>query len=235
MTDYDRTIHDSPDASRWAKFFMETLEENSWTMDDIDEGLMIGWFANAMEAMHSHHSPVYLQGTVPGLVSDALRFAQEAHSGQVRKYTGEPYVYHPMDVHDILCLHYPASAAMRAAAILHDVVEDTEVTLQDIEGRFGIKVAMLVDDLTDVSIPSDGNRAKRKEIDRQHTARASVSAQVIKCADIISNGKSIMEHDVKFAKTYISECLATLVSMKDETKGMKIWHVAFDLLKSQGV
>ena len=79
MTDYDRTIHDSPDASRWAKFFMETLEENSWTMDDIDEGLMIGWFANAMEAMRSHHSPVYLQGTVPGLVSDALRFAQEAH------------------------------------------------------------------------------------------------------------------------------------------------------------
>ena len=52
--DYDRSIHSNPDASVWAKFFMECKEKNSWEIKDIDEGLMIGWFANAMMAMHDN-------------------------------------------------------------------------------------------------------------------------------------------------------------------------------------
>jgi hypothetical protein len=52
--DYDRSIHGNPDAQAWAKFFVATAKEQKWCIDDIDEGLMIAWFANAMMAMHDH-------------------------------------------------------------------------------------------------------------------------------------------------------------------------------------
>ena len=54
MSDYDRSIHNNPDAQAWAKFFMATVKEQGWCVDHIDEGLMTGWFANAMMAMHDH-------------------------------------------------------------------------------------------------------------------------------------------------------------------------------------
>jgi len=54
MNDYDKSIHSNPDAQAWAKFFIDTLAEQSWRIEDIDEGLMTGWFANAMMAMHDH-------------------------------------------------------------------------------------------------------------------------------------------------------------------------------------
>ncbi len=54
MIDYDKSIHSNPDAQAWAKFFMATVKEKEWCIDDIDEGLMLGWFANAMMAMYDH-------------------------------------------------------------------------------------------------------------------------------------------------------------------------------------
>ena len=52
--DYDHNIHSNPDAMAWAKFFMETIKKNKCTIDNIDEGLMVAWFANAMMAIHDH-------------------------------------------------------------------------------------------------------------------------------------------------------------------------------------
>ena len=94
---------------------------------------------------------------------------------------------------------------MIAAALLHDVVEDTDASLEDILHRFGSAVADLVRDLTDVSQPEDGNRATRKALDRAHTAQASAAAKTIKLADLISNSRSIVEFDPKFAKVYLKE------------------------------
>ena len=54
MNDYDFSIHQNPDAKVWAGFFMQTMKEKSWSLDDIDEEIMFGWFANAMMAMHDH-------------------------------------------------------------------------------------------------------------------------------------------------------------------------------------
>jgi hypothetical protein len=54
MNDYDKSIHSNPDAQAWARFFIDTMAEQSWRIEDIDEGLMTGWFANAMMAMHDH-------------------------------------------------------------------------------------------------------------------------------------------------------------------------------------
>lgn len=139
-------------------------------------------------------------------VQKARAFAIAAHGavGQVRKYTGEPYHVHPAEVAHIVA-EAGGTKAQIQAAWLHDVVEDTDVTIELIEVEFGKEVAELVSWLTDVSKPTDGNRAVRKAIDREHTAQASVEAKMIKLADLISNTKSIVEHDEKFAKVYLEE------------------------------
>ena len=89
--------------------------------------------------------------------------------------------------------------------MLHDTVEDTSVTSADIMKEFGPRIAKLVVELTDVSKPEDGNRAVRKGIDRDKLAGVSAEAQTIKYADLISNGKDIMQNDPKFAKVYMKE------------------------------
>ena len=140
------------------------------------------------------------------LVERARVFATAAHAacGQLRKYTYEPYIVHPAEVVSIVST-VPHTEAMLAAAWLHDVVEDTGVTLETVRAEFGEEVADLVGWLTDVSRPEQGNRATRKAIDRAHTAMAPAQAQTVKLADLISNTRSIMEHDETFAKTYLAE------------------------------
>ncbi len=143
------------------------------------------------------------------LVQRAILFATEAHHGQTRKYTGEPYIVHPLEVMEIVKT-VPHTQEMLAAAVLHDVVEDTDVTLSDIWNEFGYKVRQLVADLTDISVPSDGNRKARKHLDLIHTAKALPQSKTVKLADLISNSKSITEHDPKFAKVYMKEKAALL-------------------------
>lgn len=148
------------------------------------------------------------------LVEKAKHFAVRAHEGQKRKYTGEPYVCHCEHVAELVTSH-GGSPEMIAAAWLHDTVEDCGITLDEIEDTFGRKVAEMVSDLTDVSKPKDGNRAKRKEIDRLHTAKASPEAKTIKLADLISNTSSITKHDPDFAKVYLKEKRLLLQVLKD--------------------
>ena len=109
------------------------------------------------------------------MVQRAIWFATQAHAGQTRKYTGEPYINHPVEVMQIVNT-VTDDPEVLAAAILHDVVEDTPATITNIRIGFTPRVAELVSDLTDVSKPEDGNRAVRKELDRQHSAQASPEA-----------------------------------------------------------
>ena len=134
----------------------------------------------------------------------AIEFATIAHTGQVRKYTGEPYVTHPIAVMEIVKT-VPHTEEMLIAAVLHDTVEDTDVTLNDVESEFGPAVATLVEHLTDVSKLEDGNRAIRKEIDRKHIAKASKDAMTVKLADLIHNTESIVKYGGGFAGIYIKE------------------------------
>jgi (p)ppGpp synthase/HD superfamily hydrolase len=140
------------------------------------------------------------------VVERARVFATAAHGAvaQLRKYTNEPYIVHPAEVASIV-RSVPHTDAMLAAAWLHDVVEDTGVTLETVRTEFGDEVAELVGWLTDVSRPDHGNRAARKAVDRAHSAAAPAAAQTVKLADLISNTRSILEHDQKFAKTYLEE------------------------------
>lgn len=137
-------------------------------------------------------------------IFDAFMFAAHAHKDQRRKYTGEPYINHCIHVAQILQEAKPTEE-MTIAAILHDTVEDTNTTIQDIENNFGMVVACFVEQLTDSSKKTDGNRKVRKQIDLEHTDKVSPSAKTIKLADLISNSESIAEHDYNFAFVYLKE------------------------------
>ena len=141
------------------------------------------------------------------VVRKAQVYAMAAHAavGQRRKYTNDPYIVHPAEVAKIVAGVPGSTPDMVAAAWLHDVVEDTGCTYNDIHMGFGTDIATLVGWLTDVSKPEDGPRWYRKKLDREHTAAAPAEAQTIKLADLISNTKSIMAHDPKFAKVYLEE------------------------------
>jgi (p)ppGpp synthase/HD superfamily hydrolase len=146
----------------------------------------------------------------------AAEFAAKWHGsiGQVRKYTGEPYIHHPAEV-AALVASVPHDEIMLAAAWLHDVVEDTPCTLAEVQNEFGTEVAELVGWLTDASKPEDGNRAVRKAMDREHTADAPSKAKTVKLADLIDNSRSILALDPDFAKVYIREKERLLEVLKE--------------------
>lgn len=148
------------------------------------------------------------------LEKHALRFATKAHGTQKRKYTDEDYIVHPMAVAEIV-RGVPHTPEMIATALLHDTVEDASVTLLDIKENFGVKVAQLVAWLTDISTPFHGNRAVRKELDRQHLALAPAQAKTIKLADLIDNTGSIRERDPDFWRVYREEKVRLLEVLRD--------------------
>tara|TARA_B100001057_G_scaffold384627_1_gene391159 strand:+ start:2533 stop:3033 length:501 start_codon:yes stop_codon:yes gene_type:complete len=153
----------------------------------------------------------------------AIKFATKAHGSQKRKYTGEPYVTHPIAVMEIVKT-VPHTDDMLVAAVLHDTVEDTPVTLSDIKEQFGDNVARLVDGLTDVSQPQDGNRKIRKAMDRAHTAQQPAEVQTIKLADLIHNTKSISVYDPHFYKVYREEKIRILDILKEGDRSLM--HIA---------
>ncbi len=143
------------------------------------------------------------------LPNHALVWATCAHAemNQVRKYTGEPYITHPIAVMMILKNLADETDAvvtdeMLAAALLHDVIEDTFRNYVEVRRSFGETVANMVLELTD---QEQGNRATRKFFAKQRLSMASADVQTIKLADLIDNTSSIVEHDPKFAATYLAE------------------------------
>jgi len=148
------------------------------------------------------------------MIEKAKAFATKAHEGQVRKYTGEPYISHPLAVADIVA-SVTDDEEMICAAILHDTVEDCDVSTTDIYRDFGPAVSGMVRDLTDVSTPSDGNRRMRKFLDAVNTAWACPDAKTIKLADLIHNTSSITKYDPDFAKVYMAEKKLLLEVLKE--------------------
>lgn len=158
------------------------------------------------------------------LVERADAFAEAAHASidHRRKYGGDPYIVHPREVAQILLKFAvnPVTEEMLAAALLHDTVEDTPTTIEQIRLEFGDAVADLVSDLTDVAVPEDGNRKVRAAINLAHTETASAEAHSVKCADIISNAPSITEHNPGFARKWLREAEAKLAVCGDADPGV---------------
>ncbi len=122
------------------------------------------------------------------LIFKAIRFAAKAHEGQVRKGLRVPYVYHPMDVGRIL-MDMGCPEELVAAGILHDTVEDTDVTLGILNKEFGANVARIVAETTE---PEDLSSWKeRKEHTIKNLKTVSKEALHLICADKFDNLRSI--------------------------------------------
>ena len=93
------------------------------------------------------------------IVTKAFNFARQAHKG-VRRLSGEPYIMHPIAVAQIACEEMGLGSTSICAALLHDVVEDTDYTVEDISNIFGAKVAQIVDGLTKISGGIFGDKAR---------------------------------------------------------------------------
>jgi (p)ppGpp synthase/HD superfamily hydrolase len=130
------------------------------------------------------HTPT--SGPVTGsLAVGALALAREAHAGQRRKQSGEPFVEHPISVVDLLAEGAETTEEVLAAAYLHDVVEKTGVDTEQIRAGFGDEVAALVEVLTeDHDLPS---YEERKRSLRRQVIDAGRPATVIYAADRVAN------------------------------------------------
>ena len=163
------------------------------------------------------------------LKKNVLDFAVKAHAGQTRKYTGDDYIVHPMAVADMVEKH-GGDEVQVCAALLHDVVEDTTVTFDDIRDNFGGDIAIMVRWLTDTSKPSDGNRRIRKGIDAKRLAEAPAEAQFVKLADLIDNSSTIFRFDKPFSKQFHKE-MTHLVEVMTKVHGSSMWIEAKKVLK----
>jgi (p)ppGpp synthase/HD superfamily hydrolase len=123
-------------------------------------------------------------------ISAALRFAAEAHDGQFRKGTRIPYLIHPLRVAKIL-LDYGCSDQLAIAGLLHDTVEDTPVTLDEIRAIFGDDVARLVDFATEPD--KIWSWEKRKQHTLQLLESGAPDALCLSIADKLDNVRSLRE------------------------------------------
>lgn len=139
------------------------------------------------------------------LILKAAAFARQAHDGQRRKYNARPYIQHPARVAGRVAARPQATEVMVAAAFLHDVVEDTPHTLDEILAEFGPDVARLVAELTNPSKGSKAPRREREQVDRDHLAVVSVEAKVIKLLDRIDNLQEMVDAPSNFRRRYCEE------------------------------
>lgn len=139
------------------------------------------------------------------IILEAARFARNAHQGQFRKFSGRPYIEHPMRVAGQVSLMPGATERHVCAGWLHDVLEDTNVTYNELRYEFGGEVADLVQELTNPSKQHpELNRADRKKMDRLHLVHVSTSAKIIKLCDRIDNLRDLgWSND--FTETYCKE------------------------------
>ena len=149
-------------------------------------------------------------------VFKAAVYAHAAHAAvkQLRDYTGEPYIVHPEEVVKILIEHGVLDSVTLQSAWLHDVVEDTEVESNDIESMFEQLVFELVMSVTEDEYPDDMPRSQRKVYERERWRAGTVRTKNLKCADLLSNGKSIIEHNPNFARVYIEEVWLAIPALK---------------------
>ena len=126
------------------------------------------------------------------LVSKAFELANDAHKG-VRRKSGEPYILHPLAVARIVAEEIGLGSTGVAAALLHDVIEDTDYTYEDLKAIFGVKVASIVDGLTKLSGVFDKNQSSQAENFRKLllTMVEDVRVIIIKLADRLHNMRTL--------------------------------------------
>ena len=127
------------------------------------------------------------------LITKAFNFARQAHRG-VRRLSGEPYIMHPIAVAQIACSEIGLGSTSICSSLLHDVVEDTDYTVEDIENIFGTKIAMIVDGLTKISGGIFGEQASAQAENIKKlllTMSDDIRVILIKIADRLHNMRTL--------------------------------------------
>ena len=178
------------------------------------------------------------------------QFADQAHGEQRRKFSDERYIVHPIRVMET-CTSYTDDECILAAALLHDVLEDTKVTAEEME-RFLMEIMSpiaaartveLVVELTDIYTKKKYpalNRRARKSKESERLAGISSDAQTIKYADIIDNATNIFVNDPDFAVVFLQEGKRVLLRMEKgdtelQDRAIKIVNDCLELLDSKEV
>jgi len=127
------------------------------------------------------------------IITKAFNFANQAHKG-IKRRSGEPYIMHPISVAKIVCNEIGLGSTSICAALLHDVVEDTDYTVEDIENIFGPKIAQIVDGLTKISGGIFGDRASAQAENFKKlllTMSDDIRVILIKIADRLHNMRTL--------------------------------------------
>ena len=127
------------------------------------------------------------------LITKAFNFARQAHKG-VRRHSGEPYIMHPLAVAKIVCKEIGLGSTSICSALLHDVVEDTDYTVEDIRNLFGDKIAEIVDGLTKISGGVFGTQASEQAENFKKlllTMSEDIRVILIKIADRLHNMRTL--------------------------------------------
>ena len=158
-------------------------------------------------------------------------FTDRSHGEQMRKYSPERYIVHPMRVMKMVS-EYTQDPSVLSAAILHDVLEDTAVSKQELktflyslmEDHQADKALNIVVELTDIYTKEnypEYNRRKRKRLEADRIWKASGESHTIKYADIIDNVPEITANDPDFAARFLVECRDLLFHMKKGVKELR--------------
>lgn len=129
------------------------------------------------------------------IITQAFNFARQAHKG-VRRHSGEPYIMHPLAVAQIVCSEIGLGSTSICAALLHDVVEDTDYTIDDIKNVFGPKIAQLVDGLTKIAGGKFGENASAQAENFKKlllTMSDDIRVILIKIADRLHNMRTLTD------------------------------------------
>lgn len=127
------------------------------------------------------------------IITKAFNFANQAHKG-IKRQSGEPYIMHPLAVAKIVCNEIGLGSTSICSALLHDVVEDTDYTVEDIENIFGPKIAQIVDGLTKISGGIFGDKASAQAENFKKlllTMSSDIRVILIKIADRLHNMRTL--------------------------------------------
>lgn len=160
-----------------------------------------------------------------------IEFGDKAHGEQRRKYCDDRYMVHPVRVMRT-CQKYTDDISVLAAALLHDVLEDTPVTEDEIgdflkallDEKAAEKALQYIIDLTDVytrQVFPQMNRRARKAKETERLSKIPAESQTVKYADILDNADEIVDHDPDFARVFLSECRVILQHMKSGDAELK--------------
>ncbi|MEA5598315.1 bifunctional (p)ppGpp synthetase/guanosine-3',5'-bis(diphosphate) 3'-pyrophosphohydrolase [Rivularia sp. UHCC 0363] len=200
---------------------------NSTVVDSKIDIILPEWLENCLNDTINNSAENDPDYAGKDLIRRALEFAYSLHEGQYRK-SGEPYICHPIAVAGLL-RDLGGSPVMIAAGFLHDVVEDTEVTIEEIEKRFGEEVGRLVEGVTKLSKINFKSKteSQAENFRRMFLAMAQdIRVIVVKLADRLHNMRTL---DVMPEQSRRNKALETREIFAPLANRLGIWHVKWEL------